>query len=348
MKKTFTFLVVAELLFVLFPSASYSQETSQDSVYNFVSKMPEYPGGQEGILTYFVENMRYPLEAYTKGISGTAYVNFIVEKDGSLSDVHVLKPVGYGCDEEAIRLISNMKGWIPGELNGKKVRVRSNVPVYFKEELYPNSKICTNPDTLPQYPGGVEAMLEYLKRETKYPQAAKENRVRGHVKVDFVVEKDGTISNIVVVDSLGYGCDEEAQRVIAGMPRVTPGYLDGQPIRTLITLNIDFNEAYVIVEKMPQFPGGMEALYQYLSKNMMYPPRALYDSIEGRVYVQFIVNDDGTVSNVTVLKSLGHGLDKEAVRLIENLPKWIPGEQGGKPVSVKYNLPVSFSLPQKK
>ncbi len=345
MKKTFIFLVVAELLFVLFPSASHSQEASQDSVYNFVQKMPEYPGGQEGILTYFVENMRYPLAAYLKAVSGTAYVNFIVEKDGSVSDVHILKPVGFGCDEEAIRLVSNMKGWVPGELDGKKVRVRSNVPVFFKEELYPGSRICTNPDTLPKFPGGSGALSEYLQKETKIPPEAKENDISGIVAVNFVVEKDGTVSNVMILDSLGYGCNEEALRVISNMPAGKPGYLNGEPVRTLVILNVKFGgDVYTIVEKMPQFPGGMGELMKYLASNIKYPPQAKNNGIQGRIFVNFIVEPDGIVSDVKILKGIGGGCDKEALRVVKNMPRWEPGVQKGKPVRVSYNLPIKFTL----
>ena len=120
MKKLSLFLSLISILTLSFPGKSLSQTASNDSVYSYVTKMPEYPGGQKGMLTYFVLNMRYPLAAYTNGISGTAYVNFIVETDGSVSDVLVLKPIGYGCDEEATRLVSQMTGWEPGEQDGKK------------------------------------------------------------------------------------------------------------------------------------------------------------------------------------------------------------------------------------
>ncbi len=344
MKKSLLFLSLAGILCFLFSQTVRSQTTLNDSVYNFVQKMPEYPGGQEGILTYFVENMRYPLAAYLKAVSGTAYVNFIVEKDGSVSDVHILKPVGFGCDEEAIRLVSNMKGWVPGELDGKKVRVRSNVPVFFKEELYPGCRICTKPDSMPRFPGGIEALSAYLDNETKYPPLARTNDIRGHVKVNFVVEKDGSVSNVIIFDSLGYGCDNEAFRVISNMPAWEPGYLDSEPVRTLLSLNVNFNEAYTIVDEMPQFPGGTEALYRYLGENIIYPTRALYDSVEGRVFVNFTVNEDGSISNIIVIRGPGHGLDEEAIRLVKNMPQWIPGRLDGKPVSVKYNLPVKFTI----
>ena len=135
--------------------------------------MPQYPGGQKAIFHILLKTCRYPLAAYLNGISATAYVNFIVETDGTVSDVTVLKPIGYGCDQEAVRLVSHMKGWKTGEIDGKKVRVRSNTPVYFKEELYTESRIYTDLDTMPEFPGGSVELISYVESEVVYPELAR-------------------------------------------------------------------------------------------------------------------------------------------------------------------------------
>ncbi len=348
MKKLFSFLSLLGILVLSFPDKALSQTASNDSVYSFVTKMPEYPGGQKGMLTYFIKSMRYPLAAYTNGVSGTAYVNFIVETDGSISDVLILKPVGYGCDEEAKRLVSQMKGWTPGEMDGKKVRVRSNIPVYFKEELYTDSRIYTEPDSLPEFPGGIDSLYNYLEKEQSYPEEAKANDVGGIVKINFVIEKDGSISNLILLDSLGYGCDEEAVRVISVMPDWKPGYVDGKLVRTLLSLNLNFNSAFTVVESMPRFPGGMGELMKFLAKNIKYPESAKSRGIQGRVFLNFVIEADGSVSNVRVLRGIGGGCDEEAVRVIKKMPKWDPGVQKGERVKVSYNLPVKFTLSKSK
>lgn len=344
MKKLFSFLSLLGILVLSFPDKALSQTAPNDSVYNFVTKMPEYPGGQKGMLTYFIKSMRYPLAAYTNGVSGTAYVNFIVETDGSISDVLILKPVGYGCDEEAKRLVSQMKGWTPGEMDGKRVRVRSNTPIYFKEELYPDSRIYIELDTVPKYPGGIETFLRYVQEEKKLPDSAKNNNIDGEVKVNFVIEKDGTVSNVMILNSLGYGCDEEATRIITNMTDWRPGYIDEQPVRALLSYNIVFVSAYSVVEKMPEFPGGFNALFKYLAMNIRYPPLALNSGIQGRVFINFVVESDGSISNVRLLRGIGGGCDSEALRVVRKMPKWIPGVQKGKPVRVSYNLPVKFTM----
>ena len=102
---------------------------------------------------------------------------------------------------------------------------------------------------------------------------------------------------------------------------------------------------FVIVETMPEFPGGQQALFKYLSENVKYPDIAQENGIQGRVICQFVVNKDGAIVDVEVVRSGGDAsLDKEAVRVIKSMPKWKPGKQRGKAVRVKYTVPVNFRL----
>ena len=102
---------------------------------------------------------------------------------------------------------------------------------------------------------------------------------------------------------------------------------------------------YLVVEKMPEFPGGQKALYQFLSENVKYPVIARENRIQGQVRCQFVVNKDGSITDVEVVKSGGDAsLDKEAIRVLKAMPNWIPGKQQGKLVRVKYTVPVTFKL----
>jgi protein TonB len=106
------------------------------------------------------------------------------------------------------------------------------------------------------------------------------------------------------------------------------------------------DQVFVSVEEMPVFPGGEEGLMKYLAKNIQYPAMEKDANIQGVVYVYFVVNKDGKVSNVEVKRGVkgGPGLDKEAIRVISSLPKWTPGKQNGRPAMVSYTLPVRFVL----
>ena len=102
---------------------------------------------------------------------------------------------------------------------------------------------------------------------------------------------------------------------------------------------------FVVVESMPEFPGGQQALFKYLAENVKYPVIAQENGIQGRVICQFVVNRDGSIVDVVAVRSSGEpSLDKEAIRVIQSMPKWKPGKQRGKPVRVKYTVPVNFRL----
>ncbi len=101
---------------------------------------------------------------------------------------------------------------------------------------------------------------------------------------------------------------------------------------------------FQVVENDPEFPGGIEAMYKFLAQNIKYPQLARENNITGRVYVTFVVEKDGSVSGVKVLRDIGGGCGAEAVRVVKSMPKWTPGKQRGKAVRVQYNLPVNFNL----
>jgi TonB family protein len=172
-----------------------------------------------------------------------------------------------------------------------------------------------------------------------------------------------------VLKGIGHGCDEEAVRVVKSMPKWKPGMQKGKPVRvhyqmpfffklsdnqpkqpvkkssvSKADMKPDKNGVYQIVEEMPMFPGGEQAMLDYVSKNVVYPSEAQEKGISGRVFVGFIVEKDGSVSNVKVLRGIGGGCDEEAVRVISGLPKWKPGKQDGKPVRVSYQMPINFKL----
>ncbi len=101
---------------------------------------------------------------------------------------------------------------------------------------------------------------------------------------------------------------------------------------------------FVIVEKMPEFPGGDLELRKYIAQNIKYPNIARENDIQGKVYVRFVVTETGSVENVQIARGVDPLLDKEAIRVVESLPKWKPGEQGGKKVKVWYTVPINFQL----
>lgn len=103
-------------------------------------------------------------------------------------------------------------------------------------------------------------------------------------------------------------------------------------------------QIFMVVESMPEYPGGEAQLYAFLAENIKYPQMAKESGIQGRVFVTFVVERDGRVTDVRVLRGIGGGCDEEAIRVVQSMPKWTPGKQRGKSVRVQYNLPVKFTL----
>ena len=232
-----------------------------------------------------------------------------------------------------------------------------------------NDSIYQIVEEMPQYPGGEKAMMEYVAKNVKYPQEAKDKEIQGRVFVSFVIEKDGSVNEVKVMRGIGGGCDEEAVRVIIGMSKWKPGKQDGKPVRVSYMMPINFklsdgqpakpskkadankpdmkpdkDGVYQIVEEMPQYPGGEQAMMDFVSKNVVYPQEAQEKGISGRVFVSFIVEKDGSVNEVKVMRGIGGGCDEESVRVIKAMPKWKPGKMKGKPVRVSYMMPITFKL----
>jgi TonB family protein len=104
------------------------------------------------------------------------------------------------------------------------------------------------------------------------------------------------------------------------------------------------DEIFMVVEKVPQFPGGESARIAFMGSNIRYPQEAMEEGIQGTVYVSFVVEKDGSISNIKILRDIGGGCGQEAVRVVSMMPKWEPGTQRGKAVRVQFNMPVTFTL----
>lgn len=106
----------------------------------------------------------------------------------------------------------------------------------------------------------------------------------------------------------------------------------------------DEGKIFMAVEEPPSFPGGEAAMYRFLQENIKYPPVARENNITGRVFLTFIVNREGKISDIKILRDIGGGCGQEAVRVVGNMPSWKPGKQNGRPVNVQFNMPINFTL----
>lgn len=208
-------------------------------------------------------------------------------------------------------------------------------------------------DEAPAFPGGEEALLTFLRDNQRYPTGLHEAGLGGLVVVDVVVAQDGTIGSASVLRGSGHAAlDEEAVRLAGSMPAWSPGSREGSrasvrvevPVRFMPAGVTDSPEVFASVDEMPSFPGGDEQLMDYINSNMRYPSVARQNGIEGLVIVRFVVMEDGRLGDATILRDIGGGAAVEVLRLVAAMPLWIPGRQGGMPVKVHFNLPVSFRI----
>lgn len=243
----------------------------------------------------------------------------------------------------------------------------------------PNNPVFEVVEIMPEFPdGGMSGLMQFLSKNIQYPINAQKNHTQGRVTVQFVVNKDGSISEPKIIRGVDPDLDGEAIRVISLMPKWKPGMQKGQPVRVKYTVPVMFrlsdngqkeeykpvpkidetvvvgyvpkqvpaeeDPVFEVVENMPEFPGGMGGLMQYLSKNIKYPVEAQKAGIQGRVIMQVIIDKNGNVTNPKVTQPVDPLLDTEAIRVTASMPKWKPGTQRGMPVNVKYTFPIVFRL----
>lgn len=124
---------ILTLLMLMTVYCAQGQDTTvRKETFQYVEQMPEYPGGTVSMQAYIRQTLKYPEAAQKKGISGKVYIKFVVDIDGTITDAYVLKGIGEGCDEEALRVVNAMPKWKPGKQNGRPVRVLFTLPVNFK------------------------------------------------------------------------------------------------------------------------------------------------------------------------------------------------------------------------
>jgi TonB family protein len=240
----------------------------EEDYFVVVEEMPELIGGLAQLQT----QIRYPEMARRAGIEGRVYVQFIVNEQGDVEKPVVIRGIGGGADEEALRAVSNAK-FKPGVQRGQSVRVMYSLPIVFRLQ-------------------------------------------NGSPASSSVESKPGDLT------ITGYG------RATLSTPPPPPSPPAGDV------------DSFDIVEDMPELIGGLSGLQKHIS----YPEMAKQAGIEGLVYVQFIVNEQGRVENARVIRGIGGGADEEALRVINEHARFTPGQQRGRNVRVRYSIPIKFSL----
>jgi TonB family C-terminal domain len=329
-------------------------------------------------------NLQYPLDAMKDSLSGVAHVRFLVNEDGEMSDFSVRPSLSPLLNKEAIRLVRMMPKVMPILVGNHYVPVYSFIPVRFNIHDYLSGRsvevkmVSANRNEInrshvynmteykPSFPGGVTSMQEYIQKNIGYPSEVEKGEKQNVVDLKFEVDTTGKIQNISVLRSLIPSLDDAAIQVIKNMPGWTPAMINGKTVSSWVKVPVDFelNKTYpytavskefieaesttssqfVIVEKMPEYPGGVQEMMKFLSLNVKYPMEEMKKGISGMEIVSFVVDTKGKIQDISVVRSIGPSFDEESIRVVNKMPRWVPGRQGGKDVSVKFTLPIKFAL----
>ena len=365
-------------------AANIAQVADDDSIDHeqvFIEheEAPEFPGGTQALNEYIKSNKLYPQEAMDRGIEGRVIAQFVVDSMGNVCEERVVRSVDTQLDGEAIRLIRNMPRWKPGKQWGRPVRVRYTIPITFTLPDSATKKVVESPkpkgptieeaDKKPLivllFANGAEIIaegkqlnyvpcvvvefdylepfdlsaediadadtLEYYMAENRYGELGKDGAIVYRVK-----EKDyGEVTKALKHHWFNKGSAARLRTV-----EKKSGNADAEAVE----YESKFEDMFIEYVMQPEFPGGMEALMDYLKANIRYPKEAKERGIQGRVIVQFIVEEDGTLTGEQVLKPVDPQLDAEAIRIARSMPKWKPGETRGKPTRMRFTFPVSFRL----
>ena len=375
------------------------KKVDNDSIYQIVEVMPEFPGGMDQMAKFLSENIKYPEEAKDKGVSGRVFISYVIEKDGSVSSAKVMRGIGGGCDEEALRVVNAVPKWKPGLMKGKPVRVNYMLPVNFK--LDDNVKNKGLAGTTWEGTGkGTKDKVNYTMQMTMeiesptagyFVMALTSQKEKGKPVVEFEdvglpftytydgksmgsinpTNPDGSAMTVEPQPPYGFTIDDKGNMIVnfydmkdIGVEKIVfskkkdnssnpvggwPANQDKEKtIAPQADLKPDKDDIWPIAETMPEYPGGLDAMRTYMQENLTVPEKykEMDTKAEYRVFIQFVVAEDGSITEAELLKPepSKQDLNDEALRVVKAMPKWKPGTVDGKPVKVRYILPVTYKL----
>ncbi len=290
-----------------------------DSVYSVVDRMPEFPGGEKKLIRFINENLRYPTDAKKKNEQGKVIVRFVVDKTGKVKDATVLKGMSASMDKEALRVVGKLPVWIPGEQAGNKVAVYKVVPIVFQDEetawtVTEETLVIIDDEKMPE---GFDtqilspAKLASAKVLKPFPKEEKSRLVKQYGRQ----AANGVVLITTKKDEMEYMLADSVAKP-------------------------DCKEADVF----PEFPGGKVRMQAYIADSLQYPFVAKRLKTEGKVFVRFLVNKNGKISDAQVVRRADYFLDREALRLVNTMPDWTPGSKCGEKLNVYVTLPINFKL----
>lgn len=200
-----------------------------------------------------------------------------------------------------------------------------------------------------------ENIYSELRKKIKVPKKIDKKSLQGNVaEIGIIISKDGRINNVKIIKSIFPDLDAEILKSITQLPKFIPAQKNGKSVKVNMRLSLSFPE--IERPKITNdiegnwcafFPGGNDLLIKYISQNLKYPESAAGKGIQGRVVIRFVINEDGDIEDIEVVKSLNRECDVEALRVVKSLPRWNPAISDGKPIKIFFTIPISFKLNKK-
>lgn len=327
------------------------------------ASLPKFQGG--GLIDFkhwVLRNVEFPDKTFLSGDEGWVEVSFSVNGKGKVREVETTRFSDPDFAYRIQRTIASSPLWTPAGTDGQKrstdFRLRFDLLLLRGPNgLYSEDNTAyTSADSLPRFCGGSPGVFrEWVFRQVDslLDSGAAVPRVR--VNVRFIIERDGTMSGIKVsAPEEQSGFAKLVRLAVDKSPLWTPAVAGGEKVRFRISQILafgreeDFGESPDSLDAMPRFEnGGLAEFRRWVTQAVKFPREALEAGIQGRVLVSFVVEGDGTVSSVRIIRSPDPILSREVVRALAGSPKWTPGSKNGVPVRVKYTLPVDFRVPEK-
>lgn len=208
-------------------------------------------------------------------------------------------------------------------------------------------------EVAPEPIGGRVAYLQWLDKTIKIPETVDPSKANGEALLEFMVEPNGKLSHIQVSSKLGVATEEAIRKAVAGSARWRSAMINGRPVRARHQMRIRVhpdsmsaktNTIADSVEVMAEPPGGYAAFMQWIGRNYQYPHQAVKQGVSGTMKLRFIVEKDGSITQVEILNDLGYGTGEEAIRVLKHSPRWKPALTTGKPVRSWCTLPITIRL----
>jgi TonB family protein len=355
-------------------------QNSTDSIYITPTEIATFVGGDSARIAFIRNNLKID-DIPADNIKSTIYVQFVVEKTGMVSNAKILKGIKQSIDNKVVSMVMSMPAWAPAQQDGQIVRSQIVMPLKLKSEIifvlpdtayYNKDWKKTAIDSAAYYRirkgnGSIFNICYYQKNGTIIEQGDYSSLFPEKKHGHFIayLENGAKLSEYNCVNDTIQG--EAVDYYPSGKIKMKYNYLnnlkDGNSFEylendsllykrifkrgVLLSVSAGQSDPYLplmVVDEMPDFPGGDEARIDFLSKNLHYPAYARDEDIEGTVYIEFVVEIDGSLTNIKVKRGIGGGCDEECLRVLKLMPNWKPGKQKGRLARVQYMIPMKFIL----